>query len=187
MPPSRRFTILDAMAFVAATAVGLALALWLRPKGGFLPTPGEPLDYWVWFGPPSGLAVAWGFALFLIRLRAPRPRWRRLARQPGFVASAMTIGPIPIGILLASAFDFIPRYPFPRPTTYVQEWYWRIAIEIIPTAIGGAWLALALSGRWKPEPTWVDRIGRGLGLFWVASWPYRILQPFLRYIFPKYF
>ena len=27
-------------------------------------------------------------------------------------------------------------------------------------AVAGAWLALLLVGRWKAEPTWIDRLGR---------------------------
>ena len=97
VPPARPFTLLDAMAFMAATAVGLALARWVDPS------PGGPLRHWFWFwgGPASCIAVAWGLLLLLFRLRSPRPRWRRLARQPGFVASAMTFGPILVGTALA--------------------------------------------------------------------------------------
>ena len=27
--------------------------------------------------------------------------------------------------------------------------------------------ALAVAGRWRAEPSWVDRLGRALGVFWV--------------------
>ena len=39
---------------------------------------------------------------------------------------------------------------------------------IFPAAVAAAWLILALCGRWHPEPSWVDRAGRGLGLGWLV-------------------
>jgi hypothetical protein len=35
-------------------------------------------------------------------------------------------------------------------------------------AVAGAWLALCLVGRWKSEPTWIDRPGRAIGCLWIA-------------------
>ena len=31
----------------------------------------------------------------------------------------------------------------------------------------GAWVTLALVGRWRPQPTWTDRLGRGIGACWL--------------------
>jgi hypothetical protein len=36
-------------------------------------------------------------------------------------------------------------------------------------AVAGAWLALALGGRWRPEPSWIDRLGRAVGWLWIAA------------------
>jgi hypothetical protein len=36
-------------------------------------------------------------------------------------------------------------------------------------AVGMGWGALALSRRWKPEPGWVDRVGRVLGYAAIAT------------------
>ena len=35
--------------------------------------------------------------------------------------------------------------------------------------VAGAWLALALSRSWRPEPCWIDRIGRILGICWFVE------------------
>jgi hypothetical protein len=35
--------------------------------------------------------------------------------------------------------------------------------------VAGAWLALILARAWRPEPTWVDRAGRALGVFWLVA------------------
>jgi len=36
--------------------------------------------------------------------------------------------------------------------------------------VAGAWLILMLAGWWRPEPSWIDRLGRVLGLFWVVPY-----------------
>lgn len=180
------------MVLVAATAVGLAMARWIMPTGESRLYFGDRLQYWVywvWTGPPSCIALAWGFALLLIRLRAPRPRWRRLTRQPGFVASTIAIGSIPVALLQALGWVLIRLEPALSRTSdfYSPEWYWGSATEMIPAPIVGAWLALALSKRWDPEPTWVDRMGRGLGLFWIIPWPVRTLYSFIQFAFVRNF
>ena len=43
-------------------------------------------------------------------------------------------------------------------------------------AVGAVWLVLALSRRWRPEKSWIDRLGRALGVAWIATtalaaWP----------------
>jgi hypothetical protein len=35
-------------------------------------------------------------------------------------------------------------------------------------AVAGAWLALQLCGQWRSEPTWIDRLGRATGWFWLG-------------------
>jgi hypothetical protein len=35
--------------------------------------------------------------------------------------------------------------------------------------VAGAWLTLRLARAWRPEPTWVDRAGRALGVFWLVA------------------
>jgi hypothetical protein len=36
------------------------------------------------------------------------------------------------------------------------------------TAVMATWLTLRVMGRWKSEPTWDDRLGRFVGVSWVA-------------------
>ena len=43
--------------------------------------------------------------------------------------------------------------------------------------VGGAWLALAMAGRWRAERWWVDRFGRLIGWFWIASAVHSLLFP----------
>jgi len=111
-----------------------------------------------------------------MRLRAPRPIWRRLGRQPGFVACA--------AIVLASLFNWIydlfdyssmayPKrglwYPL-DPSSWLRmvPFYTQSAREIAP-AVAVAWVTLALSGSWRPEASWIGRLGRGLGVLWIVA------------------
>jgi hypothetical protein len=34
--------------------------------------------------------------------------------------------------------------------------------------VAAIWLLLVLSGRWRPERSWIDRLGRLLGVVWIA-------------------
>ena len=36
-------------------------------------------------------------------------------------------------------------------------------------AVIAPWLLLWLGGHWKPEPSWIDRLGRVLGWGWLAG------------------
>ena len=36
-------------------------------------------------------------------------------------------------------------------------------------AVGSVWAVLALDRRWRPEPRWLDRLGRFLGAYWLAD------------------
>ena len=42
------------------------------------------------------------------------------------------------------------------------------AFDHIGFAVAGAWFALLLSGRRRPEPTWLDRLGRAIGWLWLG-------------------
>ena len=42
----------------------------------------------------------------------------------------------------------------------------------IGCAVTVAWFIQAVSGRWQSEPSWIDRMGRILGVFWVSAIPF---------------
>jgi hypothetical protein len=47
---------------------------------------------------------------------------------------------------------------------------WQIMIGSIQTgvAVFWCWVTMSLSGRWRPESSGIDRLGRLLGLIWLA-------------------
>lgn len=102
-------------------------------------------------------------AVIGLRLRRPRPRWRRLGSQPGFVACvAMLVTLIPGLLWIATIYH---RPGFRRPLGFEQAW--GCVIEWADSAVLGAWFALVVSRRWRPERSWIDRLGRILGLYWL--------------------
>ena len=104
----RTITLFDLMMVVAATAIGLSLVQFgwhaKSPAAGFSTWPvsakysdgGYPSTRWVVpiagrVGPFLPCLVAWTGAFLVIRLRGPRPRRRRLLRQPGLVAAVVAL------------------------------------------------------------------------------------------------
>jgi hypothetical protein len=96
-PTTRPFRISDALVLVAATGLGLAgCRFWFSASNQdwseLWPTGAEPVHkgLWMtalWATPVSSiLLLSWSTAIFLLRLRDPRPRRRRLRCQPGFLA-----------------------------------------------------------------------------------------------------
>lgn len=42
-----------------------------------------------------------------------------------------------------------------------------LGLFYIGAAILSSWATLALSRRWRPQPTWLDRVGRVVGVAWL--------------------
>jgi hypothetical protein len=189
----RRFTISDALILVAATAVGLAgaqgleftrrlMAYATRPE---LRTP-ERTIIAIWHGIDLFVLpclMAWTLALLALRLRRPRPGRVRLGRQPGMMACVAVVAGLALGIIetaveVLMAFagnDFRGSFAGPAGAVSWQAKLSRLVLPwnfIVPyyfgTAVVVAWTVLAVSGRWRREPGWIDTAGIGLGLAWIG-------------------
>jgi hypothetical protein len=127
----------------------------------------------------------WSIGLFVLSLRRPRPRLRRLARQPGFVAcGAVTLV---AAIRLLGFFTLLAR-TIGNPRTFLtlslgvlnafsvtgsyNSAYFAASAFGLSVAVAAAWLLLSVSGRWRSEPAWLDRAGRCLGAYWIAIIPF---------------
>lgn len=111
-----------------------------------------------------------------LRLRRPRPDRRELVGQPGSVAC--------IGAGVAILVPLLDAYVRIRPLVSSCMWgelfckdFLLILVErTIPGSLGLAgfgialtWSLLAAGGRWRAEPSRIDRLGRFLGLAWIAA------------------
>ncbi|MDB5353045.1 MAG: hypothetical protein JWN86_4292 [Planctomycetota bacterium] len=167
----RKFTLGDAMILVASTALAaLAIRATLPAPfvfaRQFLTTPGVRMRAFVAirYGLSALIPIlaALTSAVVAIRLRWPRPRLRRVARQPGTVActiatmaAALEAGWI--GGLLAVGSPLI------SPATVFV-----VLVNPVGFAVAAAWTALSMAGQWRPEIDWVDRVGRLCGAAWIG-------------------
>jgi hypothetical protein len=176
----RRFTLLDAMVLVGATALALWVGrLHLFPRA----TVALSIEARLWsirlalhwaqlllLASQPMLAV-WTLAVAALGLLPPRPPLRRLALRPGLAACLAAAAVIVIGGGLTFATTTV-RLAEPKDAAIVY-----LAASLMPQraevgfAVTAVWLILALSGRWGPEVSWVGRAGRALGVWWIALIP----------------
>jgi hypothetical protein len=172
-PSARPFTLLDAMILVAAAAVGLAALRWagvwliwedrLATRVAISQVSLKLAVNWSCFGIPMTLAA------LAVRLRRPRASWRRLIRQPGMMAGLAVVPAWALAAGDAFLFQYDVRGQAWNPEEMLQYGL------LFATALGGfavaiAGMAQALIGR-RPEPGWVDRLGRLVGVGWVLMSP----------------
>jgi hypothetical protein len=158
----RRLTLADGLILIAAVAVGLAIGRIPQNVNGSDDSPslivtGLMSIYW------ASLMVM--VALIPLRLMKPRPPWRRVRRQPGFIACvAVAFG------LVHTALYFL-MFRFRQPTIWANiNVLSLIASPSLGSMIISAWFVLAVSGPWRPEPSWIDRSGRVLAVAWIVRY-----------------
>jgi hypothetical protein len=185
MPPEtetrRGFGIADGLVLVAATAAGLGLGralepdlpLWAvwgivlrRPAAGwsFAEAVAKCRDFAAFVAAPS--LAAWTVGAFVLHLRRPRPRGRLRVRRPGWMACLAASAVILIAAVLALWIGWTSG--FARLTRGGRL----LVLVVFGATYAGAavfwtWAAMAVSGRWRPSPSWTDRLGRVLGVAWI--------------------
>lgn len=181
----RPFTLADAAIGIAGLAVGLALVRlleWAITPGDVWAALAQPRAGWSireWLGWGIELEIelglgwvapvlaGWTPACLLLQCRAPRPRWRRLRRAPGFVAGLLASG-IVVGSLAVAGGLLALGVLGPKVGLSWDRFLAVIAPLLIGSSILASWTTLKLGGIWWPRPTWTDRLGRLTGAAWVA-------------------
>ncbi len=162
----RRFTLLDAMILIAATAEGYALDSALRKP--LAPHVGD--SGLVLFAYAAAMATAyflscWTFAVLILRLRSPLPSIRRLRRQPGLISSL-------VAMLLWAVYGCLAIWDRAIWARYRVSSHWiplerdEVVAAIALHAgwvVAAAWIALVIARACRPEPSWIDRAGLNLG------------------------
>lgn len=161
----RRFTLRDILILILAIALGLWLLRAVVLNGPLVFGPDYALT---WFGRVNVsllVLMTTQLGVLVLSLMPPRPRLRRLARRPGFLA----------GIAVASvvACQTVQDLPSFRPGNAV----W---LNNYLLSIGGAgpmasvilllWLVGSLRGLDWRRPEWVELLGRTLGVTWILAW-----------------
>src|SRR5262249_35867258 len=112
-------------------------------------------------------SILWSISaiVVLVRFRGMRPTVRRIMRQPGAVAcwTSSTIGIIAFTPLIIHAvLDLFGLAPL--RSLYVHPFKMKFWLDYsLGYAVAVSWILLALSGRWRPESGWIDRIGVVVG------------------------
>jgi hypothetical protein len=173
--PPRKFGLLDAMILVFGLALGSGCTriflefdsyLHVHPDASFSDVLEERFARAECY---LNLLILWlaslSAATLAIRLRRPRPSLRRLARQPGLVAcaAAIAVGTL-LGVFEATAYSI---EGFLGLANLYENLISIFRYNGISVCIG--WLVLAVCGAWRPERSWIDRLGRGLGVLWIAT------------------
>jgi hypothetical protein len=166
------------MILVASVAVGFAMVRgWVELRSrlpqldsGNLPP--RLLDIRDAFTAVRIVLLSVTMALIPLGLRTPKPpqggRWGR----PGMVVPIAVVLATFACLLDAGTFEFAVGFYYLYASP--EQRLFQIATEAVSisraaTAIGVAWLALALAGRWEPETSWVGRFGRVLGFAWIGG------------------
>jgi hypothetical protein len=169
---SRRFTIGDLMIIIIALGVGFSGGRTLFMLRG-MPA--------LWWGLEGVYTAVWpmvtgSLAMLAMRLRQPRPRRPRLMCQPGWVASLAVSLTALYGLVVHTLIGALGRcvhVGWSVLATREYAWHefaqWSYRAQVgCPLAVTIAWSILALGGRWRAEPSWMDRSGRVLGWLWIA-------------------
>jgi hypothetical protein len=176
----RPFRLSDGMVFVAATAVAFAIYRnGLSPGINFTTfvITGEFLIFF-WMHQIVPFPAMWSLALFaIVAFDRSTPRRRKL-RHAGSVACCAAVVALALTTLVASAFytlhfleeiQVIPRiFSHGRNAHAMPPFANAPMEEIVGAAVLGAWSVMAATGRWKSQPSWIDRMGRALGIVWIA-------------------
>jgi len=174
----RKFTLIDAIVLIAATAIGLVPIRYAYASGFFSVSAEVSAYEWYWLFAVGSypvvvpILVAWSFALCALRLLQPRPRLRRLFRQPGMAATSAILLTLLLTVLKLCGscglnnliYDQIIKTSDERivfETLYVVT---STQLSALCDTVLAIWMVLSLARFWRPEPSWIDRAGRALGI-----------------------
>jgi hypothetical protein len=174
----RKFTLVDAMVLIAATAIAfvpIRLFLWENwhfPEEHTVPEIWRTgLEINVSLVP---LAVSLSMALWLLALKRPRPSLRRVFRKPGIAACTVTLVYSllsSLGYLIFLRFSHaLDRGTFNDPAS-AMLWI-RIGMQpifLVGGAVASLWTVMWLGGTRYAERSWIDRAGRVLGVYWITT------------------
>ena len=172
--------ILVAFAAVAAAFLRPYLSDFFKSWGG---PPTSLRTRMIVEGPVKVVICVAMMAVMVSRLAGPRPRLREIVREPGFAAcvgamAGLIAGLIRLGFLYAFEWGSWESQRF----NYLGD----SILEPALAMVAGAWLALLVCGRWKAVPSWHDRAGRLLGLYWLALIAEHALRPSIENWFPAF-
>jgi hypothetical protein len=174
----RPFRIADSMVLVAATAVAFTIYRYSQSARLSFTTFGGNWEQWLflWMHRVVPFPAMWSLAVFAIAQRDPRNGRRRGVRHAGIVACYAATVALALTSLISSTFSTVhileDALLIPKVLSHGRHWLSPFdnapMEEIVGAAVLGAWSAMAATRCWRTEPSWIDRLGRILGAFWIG-------------------
>ena len=178
----RRMTLLDTILLVSSAAIGLGLFerthrtlfkgwIWIADSGFPDVRTWTTLEALVTLSDVTAFLIpvvmAWTVLLLLLRMRSPRPTWRRIWRQPGMAAClAALVGAVWSVLVLLSLIGSIELGLIPHPSKPITADRWAqkfLSDELFMyagLAVAAVWFVQLVTGRWRRSVDWIDTFGR---------------------------
>lgn len=186
-PPLARLSLSDGMLLIGANAISLAGFILVddhlfdggRHLFGLLNWSGVPWTATFYLAKAQGASAAlasafgaWTLILPLVGLRKPPLVRLRLFRSPGLSACVGASVGMLFGVL-AALLALAVRAAEGRVALPPNYWYAVPAIDgvfiLAGVGVAATWAGQATSGRWRPSPDAIDRLGRAIGLLWLGA------------------
>jgi hypothetical protein len=189
-PARRPLTMLDAMLLVGSAAIGFGVyqAVWrgiflsrgwyfLMVQDGFFGprewtasrVVGYSSDILALFIP---VAAAWTILLPLLRMRPTRIPWRRAWRQPGMSACLAALFGWGWAIVALAIVHGLAVVVGPNRRGAFDLWLLKFFSEevfmYVGLAVAAIWTFQLAVGRWRRPVDSIDRLGRIVGVIWLA-------------------
>jgi hypothetical protein len=163
----RKLALVDAMILVAALAVWFAALRYMAEK-----TNQASIWHLGDYGLIRILHNQIGLLLFLLSVAAVLMRLpsqclsrRELWRQPGLAACAAANLGVAVQALHMALYSHATLLTWER---FIMGAFWT-GWPHCGAAVAGAWLTLIFTGRWRAEPSVIDRLGRTIGACWLLE------------------
>lgn len=179
--PRDRLSLLDAMALIVVLALAFVMTRsFLRcfsVLGSIVST--EPVNMrqagpriWIYACVPWLLCLS--ASLWPLRMARGAERFRRAARRPGLAVSYAAWAALAFA-LVRTAFEYRAEFGSTRFRDVGQVSPGEVVAlrvvamkDFLGAAVVVTWFLIWRAGRWRPEPSWIDRLGRLLGDFWIV-------------------
>ncbi|HWE36433.1 MAG TPA: hypothetical protein VG406_07700 [Isosphaeraceae bacterium] len=184
----RPFLVRDIIVLVAATAAGLGLirSYFINNEPDFENPQTKIRIILNYIDSLTLLLASLSTATFVLRLAPPRPSLRRVGHQPGWTASAVVVIVTALGVIervFVNLVMYLRTEPSERHRFYF-DWTDELnrvmgkQMVMSSLAVAAIWAIQYLGRRWRPERSWLDRLGRLLGLLWiVVYWSALLIEP----------
>lgn len=186
---SARLGLLDLILLVGGCAVGMAESLRVEPWlhfgvnnfFGLLNWAAGPWDAWFVLGKAQGglagvalLFGSWTFVLLVIGYRRPRSLRRRLFRGPGLTACLAVSAVIGFGVVAMILAVGVQHWSLNSSwTSPFDPWFVGRNVTTLFATVGAGvaatWFVQAATGSWRAQANAIDRLGRAVGLMWLAT------------------